>query len=139
VAIVTHHLYLREFEIKVSRSDFLADSKKVPKFGDISKWSQLEAGDESGPSQFWFCTPRLMLGRSDIPDWAGLWEFWWERISPTSSRLVMFESKKAPRLHRKPLSEYAVSRLQRNAMCRLLFQMTEEHHKRLSKREAHDD
>lgn len=63
-----------EFEIKISRSDFLADAKKRDKFGDNrkTKHERLAAGvDEHPLAAFWFVTPPGIIKPGELPEFAG--------------------------------------------------------------------
>ncbi len=82
-----------EYEVKVSRSDFLADREKVlgGRAGACRKHEMLAAGHPAGPSRFYFVTPPGLLAVADLPSWAGLIE-----VAGTSERKV----RPAPRLHR---------------------------------------
>ena len=97
--------YFREYEIKMSRSDFAADARKErTKWTSINnswvqmpvarKHDQLAKGDVRGPRQFWFVVPehiRLLV----LPDWAGL-------IVCTENKwghIETIEDRAAPRLH----------------------------------------
>jgi len=112
VAEVTDAGYLREYEIKVSRSDFKADARK-------SSYVQMVPGDwrsqtkktkhellaerwKKGPSQFFFVCPENVLPVEIVPEWAGL--IYVFRRGPThwpEERLI----KPAPRLHREKVSD----------------------------------
>ena len=96
--------YFREYEIKVTKRDFLADAAKfqagpVWKAGKLnkavgSKHGLLEGKHVCGPAQFWFVTPEGMLTLDEVPWWAGLIE-----VSYRRKRWREREVKKAPRLH----------------------------------------
>lgn len=59
--------YLSEFEVKVSRSDFLAEKKK------IRKWELMQAQDErTCPNYFWYVCPEGLILEAEIPVYAGL-------------------------------------------------------------------
>lgn len=103
---VTRAGFFYEYEIKLSRSDFLADRKKHDaKFSRNGwpphRWSEpkylaLGAGDTDGPVCFHYVVPESLTTKiiSDLPEWAGLIEM------RRSLRVV----KKAPRLHSKKVS-----------------------------------
>lgn len=99
--------YFREYEIKISLSDFRADAEKRKSIRTFSGWrtkeqrfkhSELGDGKPIGPVQFWYACPTGLIPHELIPHWAGLIEFrppkngqpW--SVHPT-------EVKKAPRLH----------------------------------------
>jgi hypothetical protein len=101
--------YFREYEIKVSRSDFFHDADKKaalrfpsmygkePAPGGESKHELLAKGDPRGPVQFWFVVPAGLVRLNEVPTWAGLIEI--DESPAPYSRLSERESKKAPRLH----------------------------------------
>jgi len=104
--------YFREYEIKLSRSDFLADRRKRDSdrwyFEDRdgqrvrvdvpgrSKHELLSSGDIDGPTRFWFVTPEGLLDKSDIPHFAGLIEV---RKLEKSGYVCEREVVKAPKIH----------------------------------------
>lgn len=59
--------YLTEFEVKVSRSDFLAEKRKV------RKWMLMDAKEEwTCPNYFCYVCPSGLFTVDEIPDYAGL-------------------------------------------------------------------
>mgnify|MGYP000902692926 CR=1 FL=1 len=104
VCEVTAAGFFREYEIKMSRSDFLVDAQKhrflpwdAPNPGAKEmKHDLLAAGDARGPSRFSFVTPAGLLKPEDIPQWAGLIEVSIPEYSmwPTAAVVI-----KAPKLH----------------------------------------
>ncbi len=59
--------YLSEFEVKISRSDFLAEKKKS------GKWKLIEDRAEwTCPNYFWYVCPEGLIKESEIPVYAGL-------------------------------------------------------------------
>lgn len=86
---VTKAFFWTEYEIKVSRSDFLADFKKGRKIYQnrkqvvVKKHDELISGKEihlygqvlSRPKYFYFVTPKGMLKLSEIPKHCGLIEY----------------------------------------------------------------
>ena len=103
VAAVTKTGFVHEIEIKVSRSDFLADFKKSNSNG--KKHEILQAKGDKNPNYFWFATPKGLLKESDIPHYAGWIEVRWEWFSHYPGgkngyfRLFIEFKKNAPRLH----------------------------------------
>jgi hypothetical protein len=115
---VTKAGFFREYEIKISRSDFKADGSKshsggawdtvdgrlkwIPKVGE-TKHQRLARGDVKGPSRFYFVTPAGLLKGEEIPAWAGHIEWHepeqqpWHTHKPRTSITVV---KEAPVLHR---------------------------------------
>lgn len=82
VAELTASGYLREYEVKLTRSDFRADAGKgrerfegwgKPKIEE-NKHALLAAGSPTGPNTFYFVTSRGLIDRTELPIWAGLIE-----------------------------------------------------------------
>jgi hypothetical protein len=111
---VTGSGYSVEYEIKRTREDFLADRKKV-KERTLDNWERVQevkhwmlaARSDRGPSKFNFVTPMGMISLQDVPEWAGLIEF-----RDYSGKLYFREIKKAPRLHKKRVSEEQIQHCQ---------------------------
>ena len=109
--------YTDEIEIKVSRSDYLADFKKTVKvksqyqcvindsYSHSGYFDKLkhEAIKEGMPhcNYFSFLMPEELADKCDIPDYAGLYIC---RVD-NAGRLRVFEKKTAPLLHRRKISE----------------------------------
>lgn len=103
---VTDAGFWHEYEVKVSRSDFLADREKrkaswqwkVQNPGKPlpSKHGRLEAADPKGPNRFTFVVPAGLIQKEEVPEWAGLIE-----ASPTKwkNRLSLVSKIQASRLH----------------------------------------
>ena len=102
---VTKAGMFREYEIKLTRSDFKADAAKTGhwwrnKIGN--KHEAMASNADVGPSQFWFITPVGLLKPEDRElAWAGFIEF--EEYRGRACRFR--EVKVAPRLHRKKRPE----------------------------------
>ena len=65
----TQSMYGYEYEIKVTRSDFLRDKKKRRH----KVYSTLTAeSQQRGPSRFYYATPPGLIDESDLPQYAGL-------------------------------------------------------------------
>lgn len=111
-----------EFEIKVSLSDFRADTKKESgnkwvrdqtassgwrQNGNEKKHDLLACHDERGPSRFFYVVPlELGLKPEDMPTWAGLItaepHFYWDgKMKRDSGTLYLRQEKEAPKLHGK--------------------------------------
>lgn len=99
---VTKAGYFREYEIKLTRSDFRADAKKGKtrfvrpdptqfKFEEQTDLKFSKIGDPNGPTKFWYVTTPNLVTFEEIPEWAGLIE-----IVNGRER----EIKPAPQLHR---------------------------------------
>ena len=109
---ITDAGYFREYEIKLSVSDFKADSKKEkrgweynpdtrvvtqPRIG--GKHEMLASGDTRGPSAFSFVTPEGLIEGGSIPEWAGLITAHWipSHSAPWNVRLTIVRPPR--RLH----------------------------------------
>lgn len=57
--------YVCEFEIKITKYDFLADKKKVEKHNNLR--SKIK-----GPNKFYYVCPTNMVTLKEVPDYAGL-------------------------------------------------------------------
>jgi len=74
---VTRSLVTHEFEIKVSRADFIADAKKKVRFKTekgYSEWMLKSDAYRLGlmpTNHFWYVAPVGLLEKSDIPPHAG--------------------------------------------------------------------
>ena len=82
---ITKAGYFVEYEIKISRNDFKADSRKSDKgvswftneFQHLNrpernKHADLELRSGKGPSRFWFVVPDGLVKEDEVPEWAGL-------------------------------------------------------------------
>lgn len=102
--------FMVEHEIKLSVSDFRADSRKscfvherdehgkqiLWKGEQRTKHGRIALGDTHGPRIFWYVCPEEMLQPADVPVWAGLkW----------ATRYNLQIKKQAPRLHSTPVSQ----------------------------------
>jgi hypothetical protein len=117
--IVTKAGYAVEFEIKISRADFLADKRKVKKHSILEKgtfsrsWGEFSHHDyatktdvykqlsediehKKRPHRFYYVVPSGMLASSEVPKYAGL--------------MCVYENgqiekvKEAPFIHKEPLN-----------------------------------
>jgi hypothetical protein len=57
-----------EYEVKISRSDFLADKKK-------SKWNYFELVTDGCPNYFYYVCPKDLISENEIPKYAGLYYY----------------------------------------------------------------
>lgn len=93
-----------EYEIKLTKADFLADQKKSQERGhgrerhSKIKHLSLAFGETTGPNCFWYVLPQSVADVVQIPDWAGV------VIATPDSKGVTWvsEAKKAPLLHKEP-------------------------------------
>jgi len=120
----TNAWLVHEYEIKVSRSDFLADSNKRAKHASLARefasspgprkprdevmqslldqgWLDLDLSRKT-PNYFWYATNGFEIDPSEIPHYAGWLRIkWHERFGRYGVRV----EKQAPRLHSEKLSE----------------------------------
>lgn len=110
VLAITKSGYSVEYEIKLSRSDFLADASKSwyehngrryrksdlrfinGEPTEVFKHDLLKEG--KGPNRFVYVMPRGLVELEEIPDHAGVVFF-----NPDSGHQQMYSKRKAPRLH----------------------------------------
>lgn len=100
---ITESGYFREYEIKLTLSDFRADAeKRRRKFNyqtqvqtDLVKHEMLRVGDVRGPTRFSYVAPKGLL-TDIVPAWAGLIE-----VEP--NRMIPVVAKPAPLLHRQKI------------------------------------
>lgn len=99
---VTKAGFWAEFEIKLTRSDFLADFRKsqygVNKHEAYAAQHEIRSGSYGGslipkPKHFWFVCPEGVVTNDDIPPHAGLMTLVEER-----TRLLLKIEKQAPAL-----------------------------------------
>lgn len=92
-----------EFEIKVSKSDFLADAKKRVRFKldkGYSDWMLKSEAYSKGlmpTNYFWYVSPIGLLNRGDIPEYAGLLEVY--------DSGTIFTAKQAPKTRKDKMPE----------------------------------
>ena len=60
--------YLIEYEVKISRSDFLADRRK-------GKWKEYATHYNTAPKSFYYVVPEGIVKKEELPFFAGLIEF----------------------------------------------------------------
>lgn len=85
---------LREYEIKVSRTDFKADKKKKTKhihYSEKDKWY--------APNYFTYVCPVGLINESEVPEYAGLWYY---------SNGKFYVIKESPRIHKYACDRYKV-------------------------------
>ena len=108
---VTRAGYWTEFEIKLTRQDFLKDKAKDRKVYDrddiglikvIENKHELLTSTDRGPARFYYAVKDGVADTKDIPTWAGLLVFKWERYDERDDgRWVVSEVKKAGLRHRR--------------------------------------
>jgi len=83
VLALTKSQYLYEYEVKISRSDFMADFKKTEKHRETS--------NGQGANYFYYVTPEGLVKSDEVPEHAGL------KVKTKWGNLRTV--KKAPMLH----------------------------------------
>ncbi len=68
---VTRAGYLHEYEIKLTRSDYKRDRKKL-RHKHLS--GEMDLRWTGKPAQFWFVTPPELIDLDELPEYAGLIE-----------------------------------------------------------------
>lgn len=113
---VTAAGYFREYEIKLTRSDFKADTKKVKQRYDWerrchikgqTKHDQLSTFETKGPTKFWFVVPGEyrdgeivpLISAAEVPSWAGLLCATPRRGHHPPWNVRISQIKAAPKLH----------------------------------------
>jgi hypothetical protein len=107
IVVVTRAFFTHEFEIKLSRQDYLSDSKKEKhdhiqryikgerKFNKSGKYGDYQWDVLKPANYFWYACPKGMVDKTEVPEYAGLVLF--------DERWRLDVVKKAPRLHRDKL------------------------------------
>lgn len=107
---VTKANYSVEYEVKVTKADFLNDSKKQTKnwrTKDITyKHDLLEKGDPRGPSRFYYVVPKGLIPLDLVPKWAGLIEITDAWVRGFGCEIT---AKNAPQLHRVKVDEKIIA------------------------------
>jgi len=99
--IVTKAMYTDEYEIKLDRSDFLADRKK-------KKWRYIEIIPKKSPNRFWYVCPAGIIKVEDLLPGQGL-IYIDENAEYTSQRVKII--KKAVNRHKHKISEEGFKKL----------------------------
>ena len=88
---VTRSGFAHEVEMKISKTDFKADFRKVS--GGVLKHKLIQDGKLA--NYFWFCTPLNLLDITDIPDYCGLIEFFVDG----KKNVQLLVKRNAPKIH----------------------------------------
>lgn len=112
LARLTDKRMLHEIEIKVSRSDFLADRKKVKRYKlDHPEHFASVGGRARVPHYFWYAVLADVATVDDLPKYAGLIV-----VDPRRNRARV--ERRATLLHKEPLPDRAVDYLLRGQALR---------------------
>lgn len=107
---VTKAGYFKEYEIKISRTDFKADALKKKRGQywltkpDLIKHEQLDKRSTKGPKQFTFIVPENLVKPDELPWWAGLTYASVRTGVKAPWHIVLQPVKPAPVLHREKLN-----------------------------------
>lgn len=101
-----------EYEIKLSRADFKADTRKyirrwsrdMQDYAERHKHPSLAAGDPKGPNYFWFVCPSGVLTAQDMPPFAGLMTATY-RNGTWQFPIELQVQKPAPRIHKQKIND----------------------------------
>lgn len=104
--------YATEIEIKTTAADYRRDAAKSslmcgPNGGirqPTSKHDLLAAGDQRGPSRFFFAMPLDLVPMDDVPSWAGVIWASLDKYGQTHLQIA----RQAPRIHEKPVERHVI-------------------------------
>ena len=85
---------LLEFEVKISRSDFLADAKKGRTWKKFEMYSKPLGHEARCPNYFYYVCPENLISKDEIPLFAGLFYY------NSDKEIVLIKSPK--RIHKVP-------------------------------------
>lgn len=118
--IVTKAGYVKEVEVKISKADFMADSRKQVS-RETTKYEAITSGvrtycdkpkDCKRPNRFYYAFPRDMVPLADVPEWAGVYHW-----LPNGA---IVEARYAPRLHEQKAEPKFIDRLYKSAYHRYM-------------------
>lgn len=75
VACLSQSGMLHEYEVKISRSDFLADKNKGTKYGELPKFERYQNDQWKCPNYFYYVCPENLITKIEIPHFAGLYYY----------------------------------------------------------------
>lgn len=103
-----------EYEVKISRSDFRADKKKVHKHSRMQNPPEIGwAGTNGVPTHFYYAAPTGVIPIEEVPIYAGLVEIDEEGYITTV--------KKAPKLHKIKASEQLINSIAQALTARMVY------------------
>ena len=105
--------YLVEFEVKLTKADFLKDKDKIISINRkrINKHKLYEQG--GGSAMFYFVAPKGILTIDDIPEWAGLIEVVNREYIKYGTVLVCNNVKNAKKLNKRKATDKEIEKLLR--------------------------
>jgi hypothetical protein len=130
VVAISRALIITEFEIKMSRSDFFADFKKVNKHLRYSG-KLVEASPDPQtvlfyntvrPNKFYYCCPNNLIKAEEVPLYAGLIYFTKFELQGHNQPYVEFKIiKKAPFIHHEKCGTNVLARIAQTLSARFIF------------------
>lgn len=123
----------REYEIKLSRSDFFTDAQKqryfnIARGGSFGmriyekKFELLASRSDRGPTRFWYVVPAGLVQPSEVPEWAGLIELWPRKSLYPGSGIWPWgerQTVKAPLLHAGKCNPKTIQRAEKTCYWRM--------------------
>lgn len=105
--------YLFEFEVKLTKADFLKDKDKIISINRkrINKHKLYEQG--GGSAMFYFVAPKGILTIDDIPEWAGLIEVTTREYPKYGTLLVCNNVKNGKKLNKRKATDKEIAKLLR--------------------------
>lgn len=105
--------YLVEFEVKLTKADFIKDKDKIISINRkrINKHKLYEQG--GGSAMFYFVAPKGILTIDDIPEWAGLIEVVNREYIKHGTVLVCNNVKNAKKLNNRKATQKEIKKLLR--------------------------
>jgi hypothetical protein len=120
VCEVTEAGYWREYEVKVSRADFKADSRKrrwvSAERDSKTKYDLLASGTIKGPSRFTYVMPKGLIQLDELPPFAGLIE----ARDSGNGFVILTQVKAAPKIHSEKVKDGFLEQMQTSAYWRFL-------------------
>ena len=113
VISMDYNNHLIEFEIKLTKADFLNDKDKIIyiKRKQINKHKLYEQG--GGSAMFYFVAPKGILTIDDIPEWAGLIEVVTREYHEFGTLLICNNVKNAEMLNDRKATQKEIKKLLR--------------------------
>jgi hypothetical protein len=111
--------YIYEYEVKISRSDFKNDFKKLKHKNMVLRNAVFEVKKTGEinyniPNYFSFVVPKDLIKLEEIPEYAGL-------IYLSDDNMSFEIIKKAPLLHNTKATTQFIRKLSHNLTCKLIF------------------
>lgn len=119
VLAISNTHYVKEYEIKISRSDFKADFKKVAKHSRYKK--RMNTAWPKTPNKFFYVCPENLISVDEIPEYAGLIYIVTNPYSYPSGQLTTHTVKEAPYLHKDKAELKVIERLAQGAVAKMIW------------------